>query len=251
VKQAIRTLLARGGYEIRKSRTVPAGSDTRPIGDLTSFFEDIRARGFKIKCAADCGANAGKWSRALLDVYPHAQVVMVEAQESMRPHLQSVVDEFPEARIHIGGVGREKSEKLFTYWPDPTGSTFLDREDPKAQSEGRQVNLAIDTLPAILEKAGAPVPDLVKMDIQGFELEALEGMASILSQVGALILESNLFAFLPGQPQANVLVTWLAHRGFFLYDICGYGRRPTDGAVSHVDMVFANDKGFLRRYQGW
>ena len=251
LKGALRALASACGYDLRRIRTVPAGSDTRPIGILSSFLEDVRARGFAIDCAVDCGANEGDWAREFLGVYPHAKLVLVEAQESMRGKLEAVKAVFPETRVHIGGVGREHAEKLFTFWPDRKGSTFLQGEDGQARAEGRQVPTAIDTLPDILRMAGAPVPQLVKMDIQGFELEALEGMGPMLKQVGALILESDLYSFLPGQPQADVLTTWLAARGFFIYDVCGYGRRPSDGAVSHLDFVFANDNGPLRKYKGW
>ncbi len=251
LKRALRSLFAAAGYDLRRLRPVPAGSDTRPIGNLTSFLEDVRSRGYAIACAVDCGANEGEWAREFLGVYPEAKVVLVEAQESMRPKLEALRAEFPLAYAHIGGVGRAHAEKLFTFWPDRKGSTFLQNEDKQAQAEGRQVAIPIDTLPDILRKAGAPTPELVKMDIQGFELEALEGMGDMLGKVGALILESDLFSFLPGQPQADALVTWLAARGFFLYDICGFGRRPSDGAVSHLDMVFANDAGPLRKNKSW
>lgn len=251
MKRLVRLALESLGYEVRrKSPSVP-GADTRGIGNLTSFFEDIRARKFDLRSVLDCGANAGKWSLELLKVYPEAKVLMIEPQEKMRESLQKVVDRYPEARLHIGAVGGKNEKALFSMWPDPTGSTFLDKRDEKAVEEGRQVMMELKTIPGILSETGFAFPQLIKMDIQGLELSVLKGMEKDLHRVEALILECNLFPFLGNQPIAHEILNFLSERDFLIYDICGFGRRPKDGALSHIDFVFAPAQGFLRRYQGW
>ncbi len=199
----------------------------------------------------DCGANVGLWTRELLKVFPDAAVALVEPQSKLRAHLDVLCTRFPKCKVFQGGAGGKPEQKLFSYWPDQKGSTFMARADEAALQAGRQTHLAVDSIPNILSSLGLPKPDLVKMDIQGMELEALHGMGEMLSGIEAVILECNLFKFLPDQPQAEELVAFMARKNFFLYDICGSGRRPSDGALSHLDMVFANDSGFLRKDKGW
>lgn len=251
MKRRLKNLAASFGYEVRKVAHTPAGSDRRGIGDLTALLEDIRARGLRLNAALDCGANAGRWTRAFLDVYPDVRVLMVEPQGKMRPALDAVVAEYPEAAYWIGGVGGRDERRLFSLWPDTTGSTFLDKPDPKAEAEGRQVQLEVRTVPSILRETGFPFPQFVKMDIQGLELDVLRGMETELPKVEVFLLECSLFRFLEAQPVAHEIIAWLAARGFPLYDVGGYGRRPSDGALSHLDFVFAREDGWLRRNKAW
>ncbi len=251
MKRLLKALLASQDYEIHKISRILPGSDRRGIGDLTSVLQDLKARGFTILTAMDCGANAGRWTDEFLTVYQDAQVLMIEPQEKMRPYLKAVAERHANARLWIGAVGGRNEKRLFSLWTDTTGSTFLDQPDPAALAEGRQVQLDTKTIPAILEETGFPFPQLIKMDIQGFELEVLRGMEGVLPRVEALILECSTFPFLRDQPVVENIITWLGKRGFSVHDICGFGRRPRDGALSHLDILFARDDGYLRQSKGW
>ena len=45
------------------------------------------------------------------------------------------------------------------------------------------------------------------------------------------MLETSLFAFMPGQPLVREVIDFFFQRGYELYDIPGYLRRPSDGAL--------------------
>lgn len=210
MKNPLKSLVTSFGYAIRKTAYVAPGSDGRGIGDMTSFFEDIRARGLRLAAALDWNAEDGRWTRAFLEVFPGVRTLMVEPREAMRAALQKVADENPEAGFRIGGL------------------------------EGQSV-------PSILRETGFPAPHLVRMGAPGLEAGMLKGMEADLPKAEVLILECRLFGIPAGRPEAHDAVAWLAERNFRLYDVCGYGRRPTDGALSSLDFVFAREDGFLRR----
>jgi hypothetical protein len=56
-------------------------------------------------------------------------------------------------------------------------------------------------------------PDLVKLDIQGFELKALMGATSTFSRTEMFIMEVSLFEFFNGQPLAREVIAFMAERG--------------------------------------
>ncbi len=83
-------------------------------------------------------------------------------------------------------------------------------------------------------------PFLVKLDVQGYELDVLAGSEEVLSQTCALICEVSLWSDRKGQGMAQLLpiVAWLAERGFTLYDIATIVRRDFDDAITEMDLVF-------------
>ena len=58
-----------------------------------------------------------------------------------------------------------------------------------------------------------PTPDLIKLDVQGFELEVLRGAEKSLAQTKAVLLEASFQNFYQGQCRFDELVSWLAAAG--------------------------------------
>ena len=90
-------------------------------------------------------------------------------------------------------------------------------------------------------------PDLIKVDVQGAELQVLAGATRTLREAEAVVLEVSLFGFLIGGPQLYEIVQWMKQSGFVVYDIFGGHYRPLDRALAQVDMVFVREDGLFRR----
>lgn len=76
-----------------------------------------------------------------------------------------------------------------------------------------------------------PVPEFVKMDVQGFEIEALKAATKLLGQTEFFILESSLFKFSQPVPIMSVLFSFMIPQGYEIYDFADYLRRPYDCAL--------------------
>jgi hypothetical protein len=69
--------------------------------------------------------------------------------------------------------------------------------------------------PLELEVSPAQIqpPALLKLDVQGYELEALKGCESLLDRFTYVYLEVSFLEFYAGQPPASELFEFLQHRG--------------------------------------
>ncbi|HNO94461.1 MAG TPA: hypothetical protein PKJ84_09830, partial [Anaerolineales bacterium] len=83
------------------------------------------------------------------------------------------------------------------------------------------------------------------------ELEVLKGAKSLMQHTEIFILEASLYPFMEGVPMAHELITFMADHQYYLYDVAGWMRRPYDGALGQLDLVFARESGFLRQSNAW
>jgi FkbM family methyltransferase len=235
----------------RDLRPVAPGCDQRPIGEVRMFLEDVRARGFRPRGIMDIGANRGRWTLMALSIFPQAEVIMVEPQDEFRSLLESICGTQRNVHFISAGAGKEPGQLVQTIWDDLDGSSFLPPVCDESLRAGKQRLTQIVTMDEILRERTNFAPDLVKLDIQGFELEALKGAVSLFGRTELFILETSLFSFMPGMPTIRECVEFMHERGYAFYDMTGFLRRPYDGALAQVDLAFAKSGGGLRGTSQW
>jgi Methyltransferase FkbM domain len=119
--------------------------------------------------------------------------------------------------------------------------------------QGKQRRVPIVTLDGLIDAGKMPVPEFAKFDVQGFELEALQGATKLLSQTEVFILEVSLFRFWQNgmQPIFHEVVNFMTDHGYLVYDFPGFLRRPYDGALAQVDVCFVKQDSALNQSQRW
>ena len=223
----------------------------RPFADMRPFFLYLRERGFAPELTVDVGANRGRWTEMLKEVFPATEVLMIEPQQEMRDSLDAVCRRLPGVRWIETAAGAREETRLQTIWEDLEGSSFLPKPDAGRQASGVQRPARVRRLDDLLRENGGRSPDLVKLDVQGFELEVLRGCPEIFGKTELFILETSLYAFLDDLPILREVIEFMAAREYEVYDIAGRIRRPIDGALAQLDVAFARRRGHLRQHDLW
>ena len=76
-----------------------------------------------------------------------------------------------------------------------------------------EVPIQVERLDDWVARHQLSAPDLIKLDVQGFELEVLRGAEKSLAQTKAVLLEASFQNFYQGQCRFDELVSWLAAAG--------------------------------------
>ena len=216
-----------------------------------SFFSNIRNLGFATTAILDVGANRGDWSRIAAKYFPGAAFLLIEPQEEMRPFLEEFCREHPPSQYFLTAAGSQSGTATITIWDDLAGSSLLPPADEVLRNAGKQRDIPVARIDDLLQESAASIPSLVKLDVQGYELEALRGASTLFGVTDLFVLEVSFFDFYPHQPILHDVVAFMAERQYFAYDIVGGIRRPYDQALGQMDLVFARDGSALRSSNRW
>jgi FkbM family methyltransferase len=256
MKKIIRKLLQSVGWDLVKwSPPVPVlpGSDKRPVGNMRTLLEDLKYRGLHADWILDVGANATTWSNLALQVFPSSKVFMIEPQLEMEARLQEFSRNHAGSSYILAGAGAQKGLLTLTVWDDLAGSSLLPNADPELVKAGKQREIPIVTIDQLIEEGKIAIPQIIKLDIQGFELEALKGATKTFGVTEAYIMETSLipFADVPGMPVLAEVISFMKDRGYEVYDFGGFLRRPLDGALAQCDICFVRSNGMFRKSNNW
>jgi FkbM family methyltransferase len=218
------------------------------IGVMEAFLGHLQAIGFKPTRVLDVGANRADWSRMAQKFFPGAKFILIEPQSEMISELKSFCAEAPGSEWKLAGAGSAPGEMKLTVWPDNAQSSLMFQPEGNGFFEHRSV--PIITIDSLFDEQHE-LPQLAKLDIQGFELEALRGAAKLFRHTECFIVEVNLFKRVPDVPLISDVISFFDQRGYKVYDIPGELRRPLDNALWQVDLAFVQKGGRFDTCQRW
>ena len=218
--------------------------------DLTDRGETVLERalrlGIRPGTVIDVGAAWGQWASECHTLFPHAQYLLVEPLEEAAGALDAVAERLGGTTRITAAAAAEDGERTINVHADFVGtSLFTEAEGESVDGTPRLVpTVTLDTLVARHEAAG---PYVVKLDVQGAELEVLAGAARVLQAAELVIAEVTFFEVFRDGPLAHEVVAWMLERDFVIYDIFELMYRPLDGALVQANVAFAPRDGSLRQ----
>lgn len=211
------------------------------IGEV-SYFR-LAKHGFRPNGIIDIGAYHGEWSRLIARIYPTTPILMIEAQAEKGPQLEAICALLPHAKFELSLLGnKEGSESVFNVME--TGSSLYSERSNVPRT---RCTLTMHTLDNVLKKhPQLKTPLLVKLDVQGAELDVLSGGNHALALAEVVQLEVALMNYNEGAPDMNAVINFMTARGFLFFDVCGFVK-PDPRYLSQIDVLFVRKDSTLRR----
>lgn len=251
MKDLIKNIFKIFGLEIRKVN----GANEDDIEDkaMNTLLTGLKGRGLHCTSIIDVGANRTKWSRLGKRIYPNAHFYLIEPQIEMKKKLDQFCQEFSNTSYFLAGAGAKKETLTLTINDDLDGSSFLPKPDDNLKKDGKQREIEIIAIDDLITSGQIKIPELIKLDIQGFELEALKGAEKTFGKTEVYILEVSLFSFsdVPGMPILSDVINFMLERDYVVYDMGSFMYRPLDGALAQCDICFVKRNGILRKSNDW
>ena len=212
--------------------------------DMLLALQRLAARSFTPGQVFDVGAFHGEFARAALAVWPGARIACFEPVEKAGRTLREMMREQPAIDLYAAVVGATEKPCVEMRVANASSTMLRDAHN----DDYPRVKVPQITIDATVRRAYAGrAPDLLKLDVQGYELEVLKGAEASLRDIRVILSELSLLDIHEGVPLLDEVMVWLSQRGFVPYDICGLTRRPLDRALWQTDMVFVRRDDALRR----
>jgi FkbM family methyltransferase len=203
-------------------------------------------RNLECECVLDIGANRGQFALISRKVFPLAKIYSFEPLEEPAQIFQKIFNNEPNVILYPFAIGREKTTATIHITKDDDSSSMLpitkmqsDMFPGAAEKDTRQV--MIYPLSELIDPASIPSASLLKIDVQGFELDVLQGCEDILQKFSHLYIECSFIELYEGQALAHQIIAWLEERNFGLSSIHNlyYGK---NGLAVQGDFLFSKNK---------
>lgn len=201
----------------------------------------LKRLGFNPEAVIDVGANVGDWTRMCKRIWPAARFLLIEPLPACEGPLIRLASTSPGVRYERALLGASVRPEVLFHCCETASSVLQEQH-----AEHPTLEMPMTTLDEF--SAGA---ELLKLDVQGYELEVLKGGRKTLSRAEVVILEGNLLDLHIGVPLVHELLQFMAEHNFVLYDTGDRYHRPLDQALWCMDLVFVREKGKWRACKQW
>ena len=191
---------------------------------------------------ADVGANRGQFALVCRRRRPGARIVAFEPLLGPAAVWRAVFDGDVLARLHECALAPTRGEMAMHVSAHDDSSSLLPISSIQTDNFPGTQAVARRTVPTgplsdFVTPADLGARNLLKIDVQGFELEVLKSAEDILPQFRWVYAECSFVALYEGQALASEVIAWLAERNF---DLAGrfnpsIGRA---GGILQMDFLF-------------
>jgi len=247
IKKTAKILLKKFGYSLNKINAVKSINVAhRNDKDylLFNFYNTLKTLNFYPKHIVDVGANHGTWTREALLHFPDAYYTLLEPQEWLKESFQDILDNNSKVQFYPVGAGEKKGSFLFTIVDRDDSCSFRYTREEAIKSGFEQIEIPVQTLNELLSEIEIPVPDIIKIDAEGLDIEVLKGASNYFGKTEIFMIEAGVVNKEFDNSFLN-LVNFMDERGYRLFEITDLNRPFSVKILWLVELVFVKKDGFI------
>ncbi len=211
---------------------------------LVEHLREVLRR-YRIDCVVDVGANRGQYACLLRGAGFSGRIVSFEPVPEIFAQLATAAEGDSRWQVHQMALGQESGELEMNVWPGTLSSALPPSQfGAKRYDALRDVHVERvpvrrleDLLPDLVPDPAAPPRILLKLDTQGFDLEAFRGLGAAGGHVVALQSEVALLTIYEHMPRMPEALAVYEAAGFEITGMYPVSREHRTARVLEYDCV--------------
>jgi len=192
-------------------------------------FKFLKSYNIQINTVLDIGARKGDWTKEFIKHYPEVKSLMIEANGD---HVEKLKQVGP---YMLALIGKDNTETDYYICDDKDNDhgngIYKENTNVPFTSKKRRMTTLDSLLPG-------QIFDLIKMDVQGAELDIIQGSPGFIYNTKYLWLELQPHNYNIGAPSAGQVIGYLHQIGFEIMTIDEINIGT--GVIMGMDMIFVN-----------
>jgi FkbM family methyltransferase len=182
-------------------------------------------QGFRPQIVYDIGAHSGDWSDMCQSIFAPKKMFLFEPQPEHQKQARARAPrhgaDWQVLPVALGD--KDETNRIYLTQNAAAASLLapLEGEVPANWGTGTvgHQEVTVATLDGLASRTGLPWPDLVKIDVQGYEGRVIAGGREVLSKAQRIIVEVSLRAIYRDQALLPEILQTLSNWGFALEDM--------------------------------
>lgn len=210
---------------------------------LYESLEHVKKMGFYPNTILDVGVAKG--TRDLYKAFPDSFFVLIEPIKEYEIYMKKILKKY-KGIYKLTAASSQKGYTSFNLHPNHMDGSSILKEETGTETDGYEIKVSTSRIDDIVFDENLKGPFILKVDVQGAEIEVLKGSLETLKDTEIITLEVSLFKFMKGAPDLFEILEFMKKNGFVAYDILKGFYRPLDNALGQVDIVFVKENGRFR-----
>lgn len=192
----------------------------------------------------DIGANRGQFALVARHCLPQARIFSFEPLPEPAAKFRTVFSDDPSVTLYQSAIGPVRGEATIHVSARDDSSSLLPITAMQntlfpGTGEAGTATISVGPLADHLPPEAIEPPALLKLDVQGFELQALQGCDELLECFSHVYVECSFVELYAGQALADEVIAWLRERGFGLRGVYNVAH-DRQGRAIQADFLFGN-----------
>jgi FkbM family methyltransferase len=239
-----RILCERLGIEsLRRRRLAKLQNSTArklKLGHIDSMELLELCKPLNISTVFDIGANVGTWSLLANAIFPRSQIHAFEPLDVCQRELSENLRDNPHFHVHQVALASKNGLATMHVGGVSDTSSLLPSVETDGKEPFRRYEQEVRSLDSYALEHALPPAHLLKLDVQGYELDILKGAAEVLSKTKAVICEVSFVEIYRRQCLFAELVEFMNQKNFSVRAFAQ--TTPTGVLLRQTDVLFLRNE---------
>ena len=193
---------------------------------------------FEPKSILDIGANVGQFYNEIKNIFPNSYYYLIEGSESCEVVLKTFNVDY--SICLLSDTEKEVDFYIRKNEPRCTGNSIY-RENTSFYDDDQIIveKKQTKTLSNLLNNQTF---DLIKIDVQGSEIDIINGGLDIIKEAKGILMEVSLMEYNQNAPTKDFVYEYMDNLGFKPVELIGNINHPLTYELIQQDILFLNKK---------